>query len=302
MNQCSEIIVSKPKCEYFPPGEGQIHVSAAPSPFSTAQVVGSYDAGLSISELLEEIQPDSLLRRYAHVFIEGYYIPKSNWSTVRPKPDTHVTIRTVPAGGGKSPLRIILIIVTIILAAVALYFGQPQLAALILSVGFSITQAVAPPPKPKTGGLSGTDVRDSPTLFITGARNQFNPFGVIPRVLGKHLMLPLYAAVPFTEVSGENQFLRMIFTFGYGPLVLEDLRIGETALTEYEDVETEFRRGFQAVQLTSKGSHSASGGGFPGSPVFGDLTLSLSIHTPVQCPATNVAISSFILLLFRSWL
>lgn len=53
----------------------------------------------------------------------------------------------------------------------------------------------------------------------------------------------LQAAKPYTETVGNDQYIRMLFIWGYGPLDITDLKIGETSLDEYDDIEIENRSG-----------------------------------------------------------
>ena len=68
----------------------------------------------------------------------------------------------------------------------------------------------------------------------------------MPRVYGQHRVFPVLAAHPHTEVEGDEQYLRMLFDFGYGPLELSDLRIGAIPLAQFEGVETEIRQGYDS--------------------------------------------------------
>jgi len=242
-----------------------IDVVAHPHPFTTEHIDFVVQVGDTVGEILHKCQPDPILRRHAHIFIGDDYILKENWDKVRPKPGSRVSIRVVPTGGGggggggKSTLRIVLLIAVIALAVAAPYLLGPTLAgtaligtgaaaitigqvvtSAVLLVGGLLVNALVPPPKPKLNQApSLTNPSDSPTLFITGARNQFFPFGVIPRPLGRSRMVPPYGALPFTEVDGDAQFIRMLFIWGYGPLEISDLRIGETSLDEFDEVEIE---------------------------------------------------------------
>lgn len=280
---------------------GLVPVSACPHPFKTQRVDHMVPVGMTVAGILDLVQPDPVLLQHAHVFIEGEYVPRAAWSQVRPKAGKNVIVRVVPSGGGggggkKNPLKIVL---TLAVIAASFYFG-PQLglamgvgksagvAALgleagalqsavggfaITAVGTLLTNAVAPPSRPKiaglTSGLTATG-RDSPTLFIAGARNQESQFGVIPRLLGMHRIVPPRGARFYTEIVGADQYLRALFCFGYGPITLTQEKIGETLLSSFADVEEEFRRGYQTEQITNKGAWDASGGSFPVVATFGD--------------------------------
>ncbi|MBF6560381.1 MAG: hypothetical protein IVW56_08840 [Candidatus Binataceae bacterium] len=70
------------------------------------------------------------------------------------------------------------------------------------------------------------------------------PFSPIPKIYGARRIFPQYAASPYNELVGFDQYLRMLFLLGYGPLDISQIKIGDTALEDYEDVEWELRAGF----------------------------------------------------------
>ena len=246
---------------------GKVRVVAAPHPFKTEIVDLWVPEGRTITEILEIVQPDPVLMAYAYVFIGDDLVPREFWPRVRPKAGAVITVRVVPAGGGggKNPLRTIMMIAVF---AASFVFG-PQLGAFILQgsligpptalvsllsgvVGSAIisiggrmlVNLIAPAASASTGQLSaGGSVRDSPTLFIEAARNLPQPFGIVPVVLGKHRFVPPLGALSYTEVVGDNQFLRMLVIWGYGPLKIENIRIGETPIANFEGVQIETNEG-----------------------------------------------------------
>lgn len=100
---------------------------------------------------------------------------------------------------------------------------------------------------------SGTRTSESQTSFIEGARNTINKYGVVPINLGTNRMFPNQAALPFTESSagGKLQYVRQLFTYGYGNLLISDRKLGETELNKFEGVELEDKLNGDLNQGTS---------------------------------------------------
>ena len=232
-------------------------------------------AGDTLADIVVAQLERPLLIRRALVWIDDDLIPSANWHLVRPKPGHRVTIRVRPGmggGGGKSPLRIILSIAVIAasfaagallgpLAAGALGFVEgatifgsvtaAQFFGALISgattlIGNLIVNAIAPPPRAGLEAASGLAQisATSPTLSITGIQNRANPYGPVPRVFGRHRMFPPLGAAQYTEVVGNDQYFRALFDLGYGPLNLEEHRIGTTPISQFEGVEMEIRQGY----------------------------------------------------------
>lgn len=228
----------------------QIRMSASPRPFEAARVDYLCPYGLTIAEMLRMHNVGGYGETI--VFINDEIVPPALWARIKPKPAALLTVSvTMGKGGGKSPLRAVLGI----LVAIAVPFAAPGLAAATgLSLGLAkgalglvgslLVNAIAPPSTPKLNDRSAIgSSRDSPTLFIEGARNDLRPFGVVPQVLGRHRFMPPQGAKPFTETIGDQQYVRQVFNWGLGPLDLDhlqaSLKIGDTPISEFADVEIE---------------------------------------------------------------
>ncbi len=235
-------------------------IYTAPAPFSNKQVKLFAPLGSSIAEIIAIMNPPSLGEALdAVVLIDGIVIPQEIWATTRPLPEQNTVINVIPGkGGGKNPLSIVL--------TIAVLYAAPQFAAwataqaamagvtsltgsMIVNVaarvafsvvGSLLVNAIAPPPKPSNLGSGNTT--ESPTQFIEGARNSLTPYGVVPVCLGTNRMFPPQCARPYTETVDSDQFVRQLFTWGYGDkLLISDLKIGETDISEFDAVEMNHR-------------------------------------------------------------
>lgn len=192
-------------------------------------------------------------------FLGAREVPAVAWTRVRPKAGRILRFTCVPAGGdsggGKSPLRTVMSI-ALLAATIAAPFalvgvganaatwgagtlGGSLFAAGVGIVGSLALNALIPPPSPAISDGAGQQVSPS----ITGARNELRKFVAVPRLLGTHRLVPVYAAVPVTENVDGDTYLRLLFLLGYGPLDISDLRIGETPLSEFDGVEVQIRSG-----------------------------------------------------------
>lgn len=218
----------------------------------TNQMAIRIAAGATLLEIATQVLP-APLHSYPHLRLivmapdgRQSVIDQNLWSHCRPKPGVTVIIRVVP---GKDALRAVLSI-AIMVAAVALGQFGPLLAgtlgiggagwtALITLgvnvVGSLLANALIPPPETE---------EDAPNRYqIFGWRNRLDPDGAIPVVLGQIRVAPPFAAIGWSEIVGDWQYIRALFTFGYGQLSLSDFRIGDTPLSDYDEVDIEVRDG-----------------------------------------------------------
>lgn len=234
-----------------------INIAAQAYPWTMACKHYTVEEGMTIEEILLKMLKDSacpfgLENLNAHVYIKKTYIPRGYWHLTRPEEGTTVTIKLVPGkGGGKNPLATILSIAVIAAAA----WAGPAVAAaiggttgtvagaitsgLIVGIGNLLVAAIAPPPKQRLSNNGSGNQLDSQTLFIQGARNQARPFEAVPVILGKHKFVPPLASETFTETSGDKQYVRQLFCWGLGKYELTNLRIGETPIENFTNIEME---------------------------------------------------------------
>lgn len=236
-----------------------VRVVGRAHPLAGERMERKLPAGLSIAEILAEIAGD----RYAGGFIvhlDGHPIAPENFRRVRVKAGVTMTFMPRLQNGGGAIWRTVLTIVVAIAAfAVAGPLGGTIASAIgvttaigtslitaavsagIMLAGSLAINALFPTRSPQ---LSSDSASSTGLNSIQGAQNQGDPFGPVSVVLGRHRQSPRLAAKQYTEIVGDDQYLRVLFCPGYGPLAIEDLRLGETPLSTFADVETEIRQGF----------------------------------------------------------
>ncbi|HSI41756.1 MAG TPA: hypothetical protein VLA00_14530 [Xanthobacteraceae bacterium] len=212
-------------------------------------------AGTRILEMIALVLPGATdeQRQAVRVYIDGNLV-YPDFYRVRPKPGTLVVIRQIPTGSG---LRIALQI-AVMVAAFALggplgnALAQPLIAVFGSAAGGVVSAVV-------TGGLMftgnlllnalvpqprGDSGAQSPTYRISGWRNTENPDSPVPVVMGFHRMAPQIASGSYTEVVGDEQYIRFLMHWGYGPLDISNIRIGDTPIDKFKGVEYELRQGY----------------------------------------------------------
>lgn len=265
--------------------------------------------GLTIDEIvtlaLPHARPVSGLLRVILVNDRGASVAEEKyWSQMRPTAGTHVVIRTIP---GKNALRSVLLAVVSVAAlafapAVAGFLGvTSKIGIALVGAGLSIVgqllvNALIPVQTP--------DALEKKNVYrIEGWRNELRPGSPIPFAVGKHRYAPPFAAQTYTEVVGDDQYVRALFCFGYGPLRISDLRIGDTSIEDFEDIDVEIREGREGegpLTLYPEQVLQENDGAELVRPlprgVDGEVVPGPSLETPViRFTSTNAARASVIL-------
>lgn len=227
----------------------EINVLARTSPLRQGRIAVTVPQGHTVSELVRMAEINPLAPYDVQARVNGELIARDRWPSVQPCRGDLVVIDVVPMGG-KVGKGILSIVFGIGLALVGFFpalsafgalgaLGSVPAGALVaagaLSIGSGIYSLAAPAPATPFDGDIPTS-SESPALL--GRGNTVRPFEPIARQFGQWRRFPSYAAKPYTETVGSDQFLRLLFSFGYGPLSLTDLKVGDTPLsqitTEYQ--------------------------------------------------------------------
>ncbi|GAA4218658.1 hypothetical protein GGQ68_002520 [Sagittula marina] len=174
-------------------------------------------------------------------------VPRSAWARTRPHDGTRVVVALPPEVNA----------VLGIAGVVANYITGSLYYAGFTGLGVAGTNAIFVGTVVGLGALAVAGLNALvPTLpemkngrsqedaySISGWRNQARPGEPIPLPLGRIRAAPVFIAPPYTEVVGDDQYLRALFCFGYGPLKISDIRIGDVPIDDMTGVQYEVREG-----------------------------------------------------------
>lgn len=214
--------------------------------------------GMTIDEMVAAAFPSLTAERLGmvRVLIGDWTIAAKHWRRVKPKPGMSVVIRIVPQGSAVK--NVLSVVVSVAAIALGQFYVGPLLAGALGftagSIGATATTALATAafafagnallnaliPTARNDGRS-----ESPTYSVEGWKNALNPNGPVPFILGRHrVALPL-AASSFTESIGDDRYITTM-TAAYGPLLVEDIRIGDTPIAEFDPgvVNVQVRNGY----------------------------------------------------------
>ena len=236
--------------------DAPVTVRALPWIDPSRQIRITVGQGMTVAQIVRHTLPDLRSHELVRVTVGDMVLESAHWARIRPRAGVTVVIRVLPGSGNL--LRSVL---TITIAVAALALGQFYGAALagsalgsmlgmsatagsalisgsVLLVGTLLVNAFIPVRNNKGG-----DSKDSPTYSIQGWRNPINPDGVIPVVMGRHRFAPPHAAYPYTWSYVDDQYVTALFCFGYGPLEITNIRIGETPIEKYVNVTYQLMQG-----------------------------------------------------------
>lgn len=229
---------------------------AKPHPLRSDAYRTEVPAGVSLRSILGDVQGT------VHAQVDGDPWPLERWD--EPLPEGLINVYMTPQDDAIRVVTLIAVSLAAPMLAPALTaglgLGTSALAVGSVAAGLTLAGSLAvnaliPPKMPSMG--SNTVSNGTVAQSITGTRNQANPYGVIPRVYGSPRWYPPLAGNPYTEIAGNDQYLRMMVCLGYGPLEInghrvgpgynpitnvevgDKIRIGDTPIGLYQDVQWE---------------------------------------------------------------
>jgi hypothetical protein len=245
-------------------GAGPVRARIKPNYFKSDTIEVRGPAGASIRALVEAAGID--VERYgggtawicdAAMQARPAFIPFAHWHRVRPHAGTVTLVELKPGqggGGGKSILRIVLSLAVaaaaffaapLIAGALGFAASSPYFGAVVGGIAFGINVignlvigALIPPPKPRPPEERLAGLADDRQGFhLQSAANRPRFYQPVPLHLGQLRRHADLGAEFFTEVVGNDHYLRFFVVWGLGPLKVSELKIGETPFALHEGAE-----------------------------------------------------------------
>lgn len=189
------------------------------------------------------------------VTLNGKVLLEKSWGR-KVRDNDVLTIQHLPKGGGSNPFKIIGMIALIALSfyipgALGLTVGTMSFAVVngAIMIGGSMLLNMMFPQTNQLGLPSSTGAQASPTYSLSASGNSARLLQSIPVLYGREKMKPDYAAQPYTEIQGADQYLYQLFMLTQGELDIEQILIGDTDISTYDGVQTEIVRPYQPVTL-----------------------------------------------------
>lgn len=115
-------------------------------------------------------------------------------------------------------------------------FGAYALQAGAMYAGMAIVNYLIPPPKPPTPQQMSSLAAASPTYNLQAQGNTARLEAAIPEHFGRHVAYPDFAAQPYLEYAGNEQYLYQLLCIGRGSYDIEALRIEDTLISSFDDI------------------------------------------------------------------
>lgn len=237
-----------------------VYTAFRDSPFALQESVKEVyvKAGSSIQEIIDEAVQEEWQYKYLRVVLNDEVIQPENYALTFVSEKDVVGMVLVPQSGDVGQIFKAIAVIAIVIAVTALVGPEGALAltsstAIAAGIGAAAglaaslaLNALFPPPVPGLPSTGSSGTAEDPVYGFSRTGNQLGKYTAIPRIYGTRKVFPNHAIAPYIIAEGSDQYLYQAFTAGYGPLKIEDIRIGENAIGNYKDVEYYIHESFTA--------------------------------------------------------
>ena len=179
--------------------------------------------------------------------LNGQPLLRAGWNR-RLRNNDHLAFVALPLGGGDSnPLQMVLMIALIVAApyaaaglagamGVTSTVGIGLLQAGVMMAGQMLINAIVPPPRPPSPQQNAALAAPSPTYDLGAQGNYARLKSAIPVQYGRMRFPPDFAAQPYGEYAGNEQFLYQLFCLGQGAFDIEAITIEDTPIANFSEI------------------------------------------------------------------
>lgn len=200
-------------------------------------------------------------------FVDGQVLLRADWGQALQAGQSvlFMDARGIPqgGGGGSDPLRTVLMLAVLVatqgmgVALVGAEFGVLAGAGLSAGVvqagitvaGMALVSAVLPPPQRPSTQSAAALAAASPTYSLQAQGNAARLESAIPEHFGRLVAYPDFAALPYAEFDGNEQYLYQLLCIGRGAYEIEEIRIEDTPIASYNGISYEVVRPNYALTL-----------------------------------------------------
>jgi len=200
-------------------------------------------------------------------FVDGVPVLRAQWGQPLQADQAlaFVDVHAIPqgggGGGGSDALRTVAMIALMVYApglgtaltgaqfGVLAGYSTALVTAGITLGGMALINTVLPPAKPTSPQQATALAAASPTYSLQAQGNTARLEAAIPEHFGRMLAYPDYAAMPYAEYSGNEQYLYQLLCIGRGHYDIEAIRIEDTNIANFDDVTYEVIGPGQSVNL-----------------------------------------------------
>ena len=208
-------------------------------------------------------------------FVDGQVRLRADWGQALQAGQSllFMDARGIPqgGGGGSDPLRVLLMVAVLVatqgmgaalvgaeygvLAGTGLSAGVVQ--AGITMAGMALVSAVLPPPQRPSSMSAAALAAASPTYSLQAQGNAARLESAIPEHFGRLQVYPDFAALPYAEFAGNEQYLYQLLCIGRGDYLLEDFRIEDTPIGHFNGIHYEIVRPHRNLTLFPASVHTS---------------------------------------------
>jgi len=231
-----------------------------PHIFSQTCQTHAIQPGVTLSEAIQKLDYPRQFEHQLQVYVDNKIVPQALWSKTVVQENQHIFVAFIPEGGDdeKNPFAFIASVALMVYAPLAgqkiagfLGITAPTGVALVTAgftmVGQAVINSVFPPPAVDFNQLGGRSAPESQNYRSDAARNKLELEAPVISLYGKHRIYPNYAASPFTVMSGDVQYIYMLFDAGYGKVDVSTQKFGQNRLlAAYQELELKVHQEFTA--------------------------------------------------------